>query len=136
MIRCDDCKRTLASSEIAFRWFNGDFKRSGLRRRSNTCRRCTPNSALAQAKVMTCVGCGRRVGLTHMAPNLAGRDWYCNWQCRCSALAAKTRQNKKCLQCGAALDCKRNDKLYCSPACRQKFYRNRSKQAKCDEIHS
>ena len=113
--KCRLCEREIADSEAAVR----------LRGELLACPDCEP----AAAEYATpCDACGRKVA----------RRRFCNWHCRAhyyNAPAAarrkaerlKARQGKVCEQCGKTFTATRSDQKTCSPACRQKAYRERKK---------
>jgi hypothetical protein len=74
-----------------------------------------------------CAGCGRQV-VFGMSPNQYRKRVYCSDECR-----RTWRRNPKnrepytntCEVCGREFEAKRSDAKTCSPACRQKAYRQR-----------
>ena len=55
---------------------------------------------------------------------------YCSYRCVNDAQIARRKERKRlerqkvCRVCNKAFQAKRKDSLYCSPACKQKYYRN------------
>ena len=115
--KCRLCEREIADSEEAVR----------LRGELLACPDCKPSAA---EYATPCEACGRKVA----------RHRFCNWHCKAhyyNAPAAarrkaerlKARQGKVCEQCGKTFTATRSDQKTCSPACRQKAYRDRKKTA-------
>ena len=70
-------------------------------------------------RIAHCWNCGREMRFEH---NLPLR--YCSDTCR-KAYAARQARQKRCPACGKAFMGNRADARTCSPACRQKAYRQR-----------
>ncbi len=102
------------------------------------CESCGPRFMLMTYGInrWPCVGCGRVVVFEE-----SGRDWYrdgiaCSDQCRSRRLYAKRADRlrgelyKSCEVCGKTFTGTRRDAKTCSPACKQRAYRQRKQEAR------
>jgi hypothetical protein len=113
--KCRRCGREILDSEAAVR----------LRGELLACPDCEP----AAAKYATpCDACGRKVA----------RHRFCNWHCRAhyynapaaarrKAQRRKAREGMVCTECAKTFTATRADQKWCSPACKQKAYRERNR---------
>ena len=110
------------------------YSRMGHSQRWQTpiCKRCRPTPSYGRhgrwCAPQPCESCGRPV---HYRPSYRRRHVLCS--SRCAWLAASKRRSattgaarhKACAVCGTVFDPPRADARYCSPACRQRAYRQR-----------
>jgi hypothetical protein len=79
-----------------------------------------------------CPTCGRTVIAGRERRKRAGKRGLfccarCRWACHNARRSGPAAREKTCAVCGVAFTAPRNDAVTCSPACRQKAYRQRQK---------
>jgi hypothetical protein len=126
-MQCPSCQRELRDSEpihrVALSWFD--------RMVLLVCRDCAARMTRGDRKWLApkaCEGCGRSV--IYDTNHLPTRVVICGEACRCAlrAAAAPDREDpaeRRCRICDRLFLTTRPNSLYCSPACRQKAYRQR-----------
>jgi len=128
---CGHCGRALAASEPVW-WIRAHGSHSG-NALTVTCAACAPDWWKARSRQGACETCGRAVGMA--------RRWshhvFCSARCRWrwgNARHAAPRVTVTCAVCGRAFVPPRRDAKACSPACRQRAYRQREAQADAPEV--
>jgi hypothetical protein len=114
--KCRRCELDIPDSEVAGRLPRG----KGL-----GCSGCYPK---AVKRIKPCEACGRKIS----------QHRFCTWRCenhyynapaaaRRKAQRLEARLGMTCTQCGESFTPKRRDAKTCSPACKQKAYRERNR---------
>ena len=73
-----------------------------------------------------CKTCGREVFFVSSSANFTGTA-FCSKTCKSQHQAREVSRNRTCEICGEEFTATRSDAKTCSPACRQKAHRRRSK---------
>jgi hypothetical protein len=140
-MQCPSCLRELTDDapihRVSLSWFS-QMSPSIIRYRCDDC--CAELKYHTWRPPIPCAGCGRPV--IHDTNREPPQQAFCgNEQCRRAARAAAARELRQirrrrrawiCRCCGEKLNTSRSDGRYCSPACRQRAYRQRAVSAEAN----
>ena len=132
---CQKCRRPFAAGEAVYRARLASPSLFGWAiRLESFCRGCTPKNRYYQHKA--CVACGREVW--NQSDSTRRKRFTCSRRCQVQSQVAvhaparaaqrAERLRKICATCGRSFNGTRSDAATCSPACRQKAYRQRNLQ--------
>ena len=131
---CASCERAIGADEPVYRqrFSMGRCLTGYSTRLAPICSSCCVHKHLYGTTGRACVGCGRPVHNLHDL--IYRRHRFCSEVCQSKAVAAVARDRRRqkrgltrcCDQCGESYEPNRADALFCSGACRQKAYRQRS----------
>jgi hypothetical protein len=126
-LRCERCRRPFRDAEpvVLVCWERGAWAPSSV------CADCFGKTGLVTRRQQPCGHCGRPVFPAEYRRSRAERA-YCSPECKKRFWAeqarlwrTEAREHKTCPVCGGLFDGTRKDQVTCSPACRQKAYRQR-----------
>jgi hypothetical protein len=131
-MNCDTCRQPIADDAPVYRLYE-NWGSYGRGVHGWVCERCAETVLRPKEPPVPCITCGR---LVIYDTRRRARFAVCSEHCSRVAVAerqrARAQQRKKpapeqraCAVCGQLFAPKRRDAVHCSPACKQKAYRDR-----------